>query len=71
MHAWALGAGGEPALQRMLEIVEYELRTAMGLLGVTSLAQLNGSYLRRADPSVGRGAFPLMERLVSAGEPAR
>jgi glycolate oxidase len=71
MHAWALGAGGEPALERMLEIVEYELRTAMGLLGVTSLAQLDASYVRRADPSIGRGAFPLMDRLVNAGEPAR
>ncbi len=54
-HAWALGAGGEPALKRMLEIVEFEMRTSMGLLGVTSLAQLNGSYMRRADASIGRG----------------
>ena len=46
MHAWALGAGGEPALERMLEIVEYELRTAMGLLGVTSLAQLDAARSR-------------------------
>ena len=43
MHAWALGAGGEPALERMLHLVEYELRTAMGLLGVTALAQLDAS----------------------------
>jgi isopentenyl diphosphate isomerase/L-lactate dehydrogenase-like FMN-dependent dehydrogenase len=63
MHAWALGAGGEPALARMLEIVEFELRTAMGLLGVTSLAQLDASYVRRADASIGRGAFPLLETL--------
>ena len=71
MHAWALGAGGEPALNRMLEIVEYELRTAMGLLGVTSLAQLNASYVRRADASIGRGAFPLLDRLAKAEAPAR
>ncbi len=76
MHAWALGAGGEAALNRMLEIVEYEVRTAMGLLGVTSLAQLDGSYLRRADASVGRGAFPLLEvlakdELATAEAPAR
>ncbi len=50
----------------MLEIVEYELRTAMGLLGVTSLGELDSSYVRRADPSVGRGAFPLMDRLTAA-----
>ena len=66
MHAWALGAGGEPALRRMLEIVEYEMRTSMGLLGVTALAQLNGSYMRRADASIGRGPFPLLDRLTSA-----
>jgi isopentenyl diphosphate isomerase/L-lactate dehydrogenase-like FMN-dependent dehydrogenase len=66
MHAWALGAGGEPALVRMLEIVEYEMRTSMGLLGVSALAQLNGSYMRRADASIGRGAFPLLDRLTSA-----
>jgi isopentenyl diphosphate isomerase/L-lactate dehydrogenase-like FMN-dependent dehydrogenase len=71
MHAWALGAGGEPALARMLEIVEFELRTAMGLLGVTSLGQLDASYVRRADASIGRGAFPLLDVLVSAASPAR
>jgi len=71
MHAWALGAGGEPALKRMLEIVEFELRTAMGLLGVTSLGQLDASYVRRADASIGRGAFPLLDVLVSAESPVR
>jgi glycolate oxidase len=71
MHAWALGAGGEAALTRMLELVEYEVRTTMGLLGVTSLAQLNASYIRRADASIGRGAFPLLDMLVSADAPAR
>jgi len=72
MHAWALAAGGESALRRMLELVEFELRTAMALLGVTSLAQLDPSYVRRADPSVGRGAFPLLdefERLAKAEPP--
>ena len=65
MHAWALGAGGEAALTRMLEIVAYELHTSMGLLGVTSLAQLNPSYLRRADASIGVGAFPHLHRLAT------
>jgi glycolate oxidase len=70
MHAWALGAGGVPALVRMLELVENEVLTSMGLLGVTSLAQLNPSYVRRADASIGRGAFPLLERLVKAAAPS-
>ena len=39
MHAWALGAGGEPALARMLELVRIEIETTMALLGVTSLAR--------------------------------
>jgi glycolate oxidase len=71
MHAWALAAGGEPALNRMLELVEYELRTTMGLLGVTALSQLNASYVRRADASIGRGAFPLLDLLANAEAPAR
>jgi glycolate oxidase len=70
MHAWALGAGGEPALLRMLELLEYELRTSMGLLGVTSLAQLNPSYLRRADASIVRGSFPHLDVLRARTEDA-
>jgi len=63
MHAYALGAGGEPALRRMLELLERELRTSMGLLGVTNLGQLDGSYVRRADASAAREPFPHLERL--------
>jgi isopentenyl diphosphate isomerase/L-lactate dehydrogenase-like FMN-dependent dehydrogenase len=69
MHAMAIGAGGEPALVRMLELMEAEIRTSMGLLGVTSLAQLTPAYVRRADASIGRGAFPLIDRLASDGAP--
>ena len=60
MHAWALGAGGQPALERMLELMRIEIETTMALLGVTSLKQLNGSYLAMADASIGAGAFPLV-----------
>lgn len=70
MHAWALGAGGDAALLRMLELMEYELRTSMGLLGVCSLSQLNGSYLRRADASIVRGAFPHLDVLRARAEEA-
>jgi glycolate oxidase len=70
MHAWALGAGGIPMLERMLEIVEGEIRTSMALLGVTSLGQLNPSFVRRIGYSgVTRGAFPLWN-VVSTGERA-
>jgi glycolate oxidase len=47
---WALAAAGEPGLKRMLELMDVEIRTAMGLMGVTSLAQLNPSRVRAAQP---------------------
>ena len=50
MLGWALAASGEPGLKRMLELMDMEIRTAMGLMGVTSLAQLNPSWVRPAQP---------------------
>ncbi|MBI3043471.1 MAG: alpha-hydroxy-acid oxidizing protein [Betaproteobacteria bacterium] len=50
MLGWALGAAGEPGLKRMLELMDVEIRTAMGLMGVTSLSQLNPSWVRPAQP---------------------
>lgn len=47
---WALAAAGEPGLKRMLELMDVEIRTAMGLMGVTSLSQLNPSWVRPAQP---------------------
>jgi len=48
---WALAAAGEAGLKRMLELMDLEIRTAMGLMGVTSLAQLNPSWVRQAAPA--------------------
>lgn len=50
MLGWALAAGGEAGLKRMLEMMDVEIRTALGLMGVTSLAQLNPSWVRPAQP---------------------
>jgi isopentenyl diphosphate isomerase/L-lactate dehydrogenase-like FMN-dependent dehydrogenase len=47
---WALAAAGEPGLKRMLELMAVEIRTAMGLMGVTSLSQLKPSWVRPAAP---------------------
>ena len=47
---WALAAGGQSAIERMLELLEVEIRTAMGLMGVTRLAELNPSWVRPAIP---------------------
>ena len=50
MLGWALAAGAEGGLKRMLELMDVEIRTAMGLMGVTSLSQLNPSWVRPAQP---------------------
>jgi glycolate oxidase len=51
MLGWALAANGQAGLERMLELMELEIRTALGLMGVTSLAQLNPSWVRPAQPT--------------------
>ncbi|HSH68583.1 MAG TPA: alpha-hydroxy acid oxidase [Deferrisomatales bacterium] len=51
LQVWALAAAGRQGLVRALEILEEELRVSMGLLGVTRLDQLDGSYLQAASPA--------------------
>ena len=50
LQAWGLAANGKDGCQRMLESLENEMISGMGLLGVTSVGQLNEKYLRRAEP---------------------
>ena len=64
MLGWALAAAGEAGLKRMLELMDVEIRTAMGLMGVTSLAQLNPSWVRQTQPVGPAGvtsAYPWFE----------
>jgi glycolate oxidase len=49
LQAWGLGADGKDGCLRMLEILENEIISAMGLLGVTSIDQLSPKYVTRAD----------------------
>lgn len=61
---WALGAAGEAGLKRMLELMDVEIRTALGLMGVTALAQLNPSWVRPAQPvgpATATSAYPWFE----------
>src|SRR5258706_2808485 len=62
-----LAAAGTPGLLRVLELLEVEVRTCLGLLGVTSFAELSPAHVTAAPP-VGEhhvfSAFPLL------GEPA-
>jgi glycolate oxidase len=63
LQGLALAAGGEAAVVRALEIVEAEIISALGLLGVTSFAELDPSYLARAKPlprPMPFPAFPLL-----------
>ncbi|HLX79941.1 MAG TPA: alpha-hydroxy acid oxidase [Burkholderiales bacterium] len=58
-----LGAAGVPGLVRTLEILEDEIRTCLGLLGVTSFAELTPQHVTPAPPIGEPGvfsAFPLL-----------
>ena len=64
LYALALAAAGETGVRRMLEILEGEIIGAMGLLGVTSLADLNPSYVARASVPPNTRAFPLLGDVI-------
>jgi isopentenyl diphosphate isomerase/L-lactate dehydrogenase-like FMN-dependent dehydrogenase len=64
LQCWALAAGGEAGVLRMLELLEDEVIRCLGLLGVTSFAELDKSYLHAATPTNLPhvfSAFPLLE----------
>jgi glycolate oxidase len=52
-----LAAAGVPGLVRTLEILEDEIRTCLGLLGVTSFAGLSPQHVTPAPPVVEPGVF--------------
>jgi isopentenyl diphosphate isomerase/L-lactate dehydrogenase-like FMN-dependent dehydrogenase len=63
LQALALGAAGEQGIVRMLEILETEATTAMKLLGVNELRELDGTYMQPATPVTTPGtlsALPLL-----------
>jgi glycolate oxidase len=64
LQCWALAAAGETGVLRMLELLEDEVIRTLGLLGLTSFAELDKSYLHPATatnaPNV-FSAFPLLD----------
>jgi len=67
---WALGAAGQAGLKRMLELMDVEIRTALGLMGVTSLDQLNPSWVRPVlpvRPATQTNAYPWFEQQMRKG----
>jgi isopentenyl diphosphate isomerase/L-lactate dehydrogenase-like FMN-dependent dehydrogenase len=65
MQCYALAAAGQAGIVRMLELLEDEVQRCLGLLGVSSFAELNKSYLHTAAPVVTvphvLSAFPLLK----------
>ena len=69
LQGLALGAGGEAAVVRMLELLEDEVTRCLGLLGVTSFSELNPSYVTRAEP-LGRSCDEVGHDSVDGDAPA-
>jgi glycolate oxidase len=64
MQCWALAAAGETGVGRLLELLEDEVIRTLGLLGVTSFAELGKSMLHPATPTNMPSvvsAFPLLD----------
>ncbi len=49
LTGYGLAANGKDGLVRVLEILEHEMISAMGLLGVTSIDQLGPEFVREAE----------------------
>jgi isopentenyl diphosphate isomerase/L-lactate dehydrogenase-like FMN-dependent dehydrogenase len=64
LQCWALAAGGENGIVRMLELLEDEVIRSLGLLGATKFADLDKSFLHPATPTNlpdVLSAFPLLD----------
>jgi isopentenyl diphosphate isomerase/L-lactate dehydrogenase-like FMN-dependent dehydrogenase len=64
LQGFGLAAAGQAGLVRVLELLEDEIRTCLGLLGVDRISALDGSYLHAAAPVVlphVTSAFPLLD----------
>lgn len=69
LYCYALAADGAAGVVRLLEILENEFRSALGLLGVTSVAELGPGFVHAAMPTNlphVHSAFPLL-RLDDSG----
>ena len=63
LYCYGLAADGEAGVRRVLELLEDEVLTCLGLLGATSFAALEPGMLCGAQPVVmphGHSAFPLL-----------
>ncbi|WP_158744063.1 alpha-hydroxy acid oxidase [Acidisphaera sp. L21] len=64
LYCYGLAAAGAAGVVRVLELLQEEIVECLGLLGVTSMAELDASFLRPAEPVVvphALSAFPLLD----------
>jgi glycolate oxidase len=64
LEGWALAAGGAPVLVRCMQILKHEIAETMALCGVTSLEELNPTFVVDAPAVVDAdvfSAFPLLD----------
>ncbi len=64
LYGYGISAAGEDGVVRVLEILESEIRTCLGLLGASSTSELDASYIHATSPiglSHVMSAFPLLE----------
>jgi len=67
LQVWALAAGGEKALTRVLEILEEEISVSMGLLGIRKLDELTPDFVTQVLPVRNPGPlspFPSIEKII-------
>jgi isopentenyl diphosphate isomerase/L-lactate dehydrogenase-like FMN-dependent dehydrogenase len=67
LQGLALAAAGEAGVARMLEILELEIRTMLGLMGLTSIKDLDPSWVRQTMPVSGSDAmsqYPYFEQAL-------
>jgi isopentenyl diphosphate isomerase/L-lactate dehydrogenase-like FMN-dependent dehydrogenase len=50
LQAWALAAGGKDGLVALLHMLENEIHTTMGLIGIKNWGELNDSYIAKTIP---------------------
>jgi isopentenyl diphosphate isomerase/L-lactate dehydrogenase-like FMN-dependent dehydrogenase len=64
LYGYGMAAAGAAGVARVLEILEIEIRTALGLLGVCSLGELDASHVCAAPPvhaPSALSAFPFLD----------
>ena len=69
LYCYGLAAAGMEGIARVIDLLAIEIVECLGLLGLSSFAGIDGTYLRAAEPAMplaalpsALGAFPLLNR---------